>query len=196
VAKLPIQKTLFCRPTALILASVLLAAALAATSASAGGRSGWNATASGSARVTGLPQLEADVLVQINALRRSHGLVPLRASAALGAAARVQSLSMAQHGFFAHESFGGSPFWKRVETRYRKPPNGWWSVGENLVWRSPALSANTALQLWLQSPPHRENLLRPAWREIGLAAVHASAAPGVFEGLDVTILTADFGYRR
>jgi len=196
VAKLPIQKNLSCRPAAVILAAVLLAAALAATSASARERGGRNETASGSTRVTGMPLLEAQVLVQINVLRRSNGLVPLRASTALAAAARVQSLSMAQHGFFAHESFGGSPFWKRVETRYRKPPDGSWSVGENLVWRSPGLSARRALELWLESPPHRENLLRPVWREIGIAAVHASSAPGVFEGHDVTIMTADFGVRR
>jgi uncharacterized protein YkwD len=196
VAKLPIQIKVFCRPTAVLLAVVLLVAVLGATSASAGEHGAWNTTLSGSERVTDLPRLEARLLAQINTLRRSHGLVQLRASTPLAGAAREQSLSMAEHGFFAHESFGGSPFWKRVATRYRKPADGWWSVGENLVWRSPGLSAGGALELWLESPPHRQNLLRPEWREIGIAAVHASAAPGVFEGLDVTILTADFGVRR
>jgi uncharacterized protein YkwD len=194
VVNLPLPRSLFHRPTAILAFAVLIvAAALGSTAASAGGHGLWTAR---SERVTGLPQLEAQLLAQINDLRRSHRLVPLRGSAALAAAAREQSLSMAQHGFFAHESLGGAPFWKRVETRYRKPVNGWWSVGENLVWGSPSLGARRALQLWLDSPPHRQNLLKPAWREVGIAAVHASSAPGVFEGLDVTILTADFGYRR
>ena len=68
-------------------------------------------------------------------------------------------------------------------------------MGENLVWASPDLSADQAIQMWLNSPPHRKNLLTPEWREVGLGAVRALDAPGVYEGLDVTILTADFGVR-
>jgi uncharacterized protein YkwD len=49
--------------------------------------------------------------------------------------------------------------------------------------------------MWLNSPPHRKNLLTPGWREIGLSAVHVAAAPGVFEGRETTIVTADFGTR-
>ena len=148
-------------------------------------------------RVADVPALEARVLTQINLLRRAQRLAPLRANPALAAAAREQSLSMAEHGFFGHESFGGSPFWKRVESKYtRLPTDASWRVGENLVWRSPRISARGAVELWLGSPPHRENLLRQAWREVGISAVHASAAPGVYAGHDVTILTVDFGVRR
>ena len=50
--------------------------------------------------------------------------------------------------------------------------------------------------MWLNSPPHRANLLQPKWREIGLGGVHAASAPGAFGGLPATILTADFGVRR
>jgi uncharacterized protein YkwD len=64
-----------------------------------------------------------------------------------------------------------------------------------MVWASPQLSAAQAITLWLNSPPHRRNLLAPGWREVGLGAVRAVEAPGVFRGLDVTILTADFGVR-
>ncbi len=71
-----------------------------------------------------------------------------------------------------------------------------WSVGENLLWSSPDVSAQSALQMWMASPEHRANLLSPRWREVGVAAVHESAAPGVFKGLDVTIVTTDFGVRH
>lgn len=147
-------------------------------------------------RVRELPALESRLLVAINDLRRSEGLVPLKPSRALAAVAHQQSASMAKHGFFAHASFNGLPFWQRVETRYPKPASGSWEVGENLVWGSPQLSARRALDLWLESPPHRKNLLQRAWRELGIGAVHATAAPGVYDGLDVTILTVDFGVRR
>jgi uncharacterized protein YkwD len=140
--------------------------------------------------------LEMQVLAGINNLRRGHGLVPLRLSPALVVAASEHSLSMGEHGFFEHTSLDGSPFWKRVEVPYPKNGSRFWSVGENMAWASPGLRARQALGLWLASPPHRENLLSPVWREIGLGAVHAFAAQGVFDGRDVTILTADFGVRR
>jgi uncharacterized protein YkwD len=102
---------------------------------------------------------------------------------------------MAQRGFFSHDGANGSPFWTRIKPKYRPQPGNTWAVGENMVWASPDLSADQALEMWLASPPHRKNLLTPAWREVGLGAVRALGAPGVYDGLDVTILTADFGVR-
>jgi len=183
-------------PAVVAVVAVLVTGAPAVPSASAYGVAAHGSAISGLDRVTDLPSLERRLLGEINALRRQQGLAPLRASKGLAAAAREQSMSMAENGFFGHESPGGSPFWKRVESMYPKPAAGSWSVGENLVWRSPRLSAERALQLWLDSPPHRQNLLEPTWREIGIAAVHAKGAPGVYGGQDVTILTADFGVRR
>jgi uncharacterized protein YkwD len=151
-------------------------------------------TSSGARGIARLHGLEPQVLAAINDLRRAQGLGPLRLNRALAAAAGRHSLSMAEHGFFDHASLDGSPFWKRVEAAYPKHGRRW-SVGENLVWASPGLSARQALGLWLASPPHRETLLSPAWREIGLGAVRAFAG-GVYNGRVVTILTADFGVRR
>ena len=37
--------------------------------------------------------------------------------------------------------------------------------------------------------------IRRTWREVGFAAVHVASAPGSYRGLEVTILTADFGVR-
>ena len=103
---------------------------------------------------------------------------------------------MALQGFFTHESADGSSFWKRVERFYTPKGFAYWSVGENLLWSSPDVGSSRALALWLASPKHRENLLTARWREVGLSAVHSPAAPGAFDGLPVTILTADFGVRR
>jgi uncharacterized protein YkwD len=178
-----------------VAAAVVLATAGVAAVSSSAATAGGAHESTGSARLISLPQLENQVLVRINDLRRKAGLVPLRPSGALGVAALEQSASMAEHGFFAHASYGGSPFWQRIAAKYASRADSW-SVGENLLWRSPGLSAGTALGLWLRSPDHRENLLSPAWREIGLGAVHADSAPGIYDGLEVTILTADFGVRR
>jgi uncharacterized protein YkwD len=89
----------------------------------------------------------------------------------------------------------GSSFDRRL-ARFYPVRRGYWSVGENLLWSSPNVDAADALQMWLNSPEHRANLLRAGWREIGIAAVHAVSAPGLYGGREVTIVTTDFGVRR
>ena len=167
--------------------AVLLAAGLAAVASPA---------SAGKAGVLGLPALNAQLIAQVNALRAREGLRPVRISPSLAAAAGRHSSQMAEHGFFAHRSADGSAFWRRIEHYY--PLQGFrnWEVGENLLWASPGVDAREAVRLWLASPSHRRTLLDPRYREIGVAAVRSSAAPGVFRGLDVTIVTADFGTRR
>jgi uncharacterized protein YkwD len=148
----------------------------------------------GGRSLTARDALEADVLSHINALRRSRGLSTLRLSTALGRAADSHSTAMATRGFFAHESADGSSFWKRV-ARFYPRRNGEWAVGENLLWSSPDVDGAGALRMWMSSPSHRKILLTGRWREVGLSAVHAASAPGVYGGREVTVLTADFGVR-
>jgi len=174
------------------LAAVVALAACAIAAQAAGARAPQR---SGAAHAVGrLRALEPQVLVAINEFRRAHGLPTLRLSRGLTVAAAEHSLSMAEHGYFEHSSLDGSPFWKRVASFYPRR-HGRWSVGENLVWASPGLSARRALAIWLGSPPHRETLMSPIWREVGLGAVRAFAG-GVYRERMVTILTADFGVRR
>ena len=154
------------------------------------------ATAARTAPTAGATALEQAVLSEVNALRASKGLVPLRYAQPLAAAARAHSAAMARRGFFSHSSADGSEFWKRVKRHYGSRGYGYWSVGENLLWSSPDVDAKGALRMWLASPPHRKTLLAKEWREIGLGAVHVSSAPGTFGGREVTIVTADFGVRR
>jgi uncharacterized protein YkwD len=155
--------------------------------------------ATGSARPQGAVSpsgsVRAALVRQMNALRATHGLSLLRLSPALNAAAAVHSTQMARMGYFSHNSANGQSFSQRVASYY--PARGYrsWTVGENLVYGSPDLGAARALRLWLASPPHRENLLNPRWRELGLSAVHATSAPGVYGGSPATIVTADFGAR-
>jgi uncharacterized protein YkwD len=148
------------------------------------------------AGIARVAQLETDVLAQLNAVRRSHGLVPLKLSTTLSKAAAEHSVQMGKDGYFAHESFDGSAFWKRVERFY--PSRGWkyWAVGENLLWSSPDVDGPGALKLWMESPEHKKNILTAKWREIGISAVHVVAAPGTYDGLDVTIVATDFGVRK
>jgi uncharacterized protein YkwD len=172
------------------LVSVL--AVLALLSFGAGG-----ATAAGTPARTlsAANQLESRVLVELNAIRKQHGLVPLRLSRPLTTAADSHSRAMGTFGFFAHSSRDGSAFWKRVQRYYGPNGHAGWAVGENLLWSTTGIDASRALKLWMGSPGHRKNILEARWREVGLSAVSVPAAPGVFGGRDVVIITTDFGVR-
>ena len=129
-------------------------------------------------------------------MRAANGLRPLSLSPQLAAAARQHTSEMLAKGYFAHESFGGGPFSERLQRFYAPGRSGRWSVGENLLWSSPDVQAKRAVELWMASPGHRENILAPAWREIGIAAIHANTSVGAFGGGAVTVITTDFGVRR
>jgi uncharacterized protein YkwD len=140
--------------------------------------------------------LEQGVLANMNSLRQQHGLAPLRLSTGLTAAARRHSTDMATRGYFSHTSANGSTFDRRIARFYPMGSKHYWSVGENLLWSSPDVDASRALEMWINSPEHKRNMLTARWREVGLSAVHVTSAPGTFGGREVTIVTADFGVRR
>lgn len=151
------------------------------------------AAAQASVQVNG--PLERELLRQLNGIRAQAGLRPLRRSRQLVSAAVSHSRSMARHGYFSHESYDGSAFWQRVGHFY-KPPQGFrvYRVGENLL-SGPDMSAAAVIRGWLNSPPHRRNLY-DAWGDVGFGVVRAVAAPGIYDGATVVIVTADFGRRR
>lgn len=145
--------------------------------------------------VTGLPMIDRQVIADVNAARAAHGLGRLRLSARLEAAATAHSYDMARHGFFSHDSSNGASAWTRLARLYPSAGYTHWQVGETLVWYSPGVDAAGIAHDWLTSAEHRAVLLTGAFREIGVAAVHASAAAGEFHGGEVTLVTADFGVR-
>jgi uncharacterized protein YkwD len=151
-------------------------------------------SAVGSQSTRSVASLEGGVLAELNTVRAAHGLRPLRLNAELSAAARQHTSEMLTDGYFEHESFDGSAFWKRIK-RFYGPGAGSWSVGENLLWSSNTLAAKRAVELWMASPGHRENILNRSWREIGIAALYSGTSSGTFGGGPVTLVTTDFGVR-
>jgi uncharacterized protein YkwD len=145
---------------------------------------------------TSLRPLNHQLLGAVNRLRQAHHLRPLREASALDRSAREHSLQMGRFGYFGHSSANGTAFWRRIERYYHSGNYSYWSVGENLLWAAPTVSAGRAMKMWIASPEHLRNLLTPGWRQIGISAVHVVRAPGVFHGLAVTIVTTDFGVRR
>ncbi|HEV3002144.1 MAG TPA: CAP domain-containing protein, partial [Solirubrobacteraceae bacterium] len=70
-----------------------------------------------------------------------------------------------------------------------------WSVGENIAWGSGTLSSPAGIvAAWMASPGHKENLLNPTYREIGIGIVPGS--PRSPEMAGAATYTTDFGTRR
>lgn len=168
-----------------IAVAALVAAGLIAASAAATGRT-----------EKSVSTLNHQVLRAINRFRIAHGLAVLRESSALDRSARQHSFEMGRDGYFAHSSADGTSFWRRIRRYYAAKHSSYWSVGENLVWRSPSLSTGKAMSLWISSPPHLKNLLTPQWRRLGVSAVRVVHAPGTFGGRTAILITTDFGVRR
>jgi uncharacterized protein YkwD len=145
--------------------------------------------------VTAMPSLDVQIVARINAARAQHGLQRLRLSLRLKSAADFHSYEMARHGFFSHDSSNGSSPWKRLARFYPSAGYRRWQVGETLLWYSPGVDAAGAVQDWLTSPEHRTILLTPSFQEVGISALHATAASGYFQSDEVTLITADFGVR-
>jgi uncharacterized protein YkwD len=176
-------------PFRLILISVVAVLVAATTPAGA------TTDGEGSREISSRAALGRGIVGEINALRARKGLPKLVVSGPLASAARKHSLSMARQGFFSHDSQNGTPFSERVKRYYRTAGYRTWRAGENLLWASPDIDARRAIAMWLESPGHRRVLFAPAWREIGISAVHTASAPRAFDGLEVTIVTANFGAR-
>jgi uncharacterized protein YkwD len=139
-------------------------------------------------------QLESSIGCLINQERTSYGLAPVTPNADLREAALSHSEEMIREGYFEHTSPAGLTFSARIDaTGYMRGARSW-QIGENLVWGTGPLSTPQALvTAWMNSPPHRENLLKPTYREIGIAAVPGTPVSGN-DPAGVTV-SSEYGYR-
>ncbi len=142
----------------------------------------------------GTAALEQSVLCLINERRAAAGVASVRANRQLAQAAAKHSTDMVQNGFFAHTSPAGSTFIDRITaTGYTRGARSW-LLGENLVWGSGGLSTPASLvEAWMESQPHRANLLRGRFRDIGLSGVRGT--PNDAGDGDGITFSSEYGYR-
>ena len=131
-------------------------------------------------------------LCLLNAERTAHGLAPLAEQNELTQASAAFSALMVGEHFFAHVSPDGRTLTDRLETSgYLSHPGGW-TVGENIAWGESYLASPARIvQAWMDSPPHRENVLSGDFDEIGLGIV--AGVP--FSTNAGATYTTDFGRR-
>lgn len=110
-------------------------------------------------------KMEAAVRQQINKIRQENNLQSLENNERLAQIARNYSRQMAQDKFFSHTGSDGSTLSERV----RAGGVFYWAVGENLFRsRNAPQPVPLAIQGWMNSPGHRENILHPVFNETGI----------------------------
>jgi uncharacterized protein YkwD len=137
----------------------------------------------------------ASVAAEINRARAEHGLGRLRQVTPLRRAAAQHVYEMAVLGVFSHSSRNWPSLAARLAAFYPWRGFGTWIVGETLLWCQLPVTPDVVVQLWLNSPEHRRELLDPRFRDIGVDAVDLSGAGGVFGGSPVLLVAAEFGVR-
>jgi uncharacterized protein YkwD len=140
-------------------------------------------------------EFNSSILCLLNQQRTSHGLKALRMNSKLGSAAGEHSTSMNLNGYFSHDSPDGSSFENRISaTGYMKGAR-LWQVGENIGWGSFDLGTPQALMsAWMNSPPHRANILTARFREVGIGVDWGS--PTSSQPPVAATATTDFGYAK
>lgn len=100
---------------------------------------------------------------QLNALRAQRGVAPLRLSGRLTRAAIWMSNDMARHSYVGHVDTKGRSFARRSRA-FGYPFS---QKGENLA--AGSSRAASTLRLFKRSAPHRQNMLTPRFKVIGIA---------------------------
>lgn len=139
-----------------------------------------------------LDRIRGAVLCLQNQIRVQHGLPALREQPNLRRAAAGHSDDMVGRRYFDHTTPSGRTMVDRiVGAGYVRAQDGW-LLGENLEWGTGSLATpRGALRAWLDSPPHRANLLRRGYREVGIG-IALGVPTGGRSGATYTV---DFGTR-
>ncbi len=116
--------------------------------------------------------IEAEILLEVNRLRRSRGLSGLRPHPLLSDIARRHSHDMIERHYFDHMNPELHTPDERVHHRMGDSisdlaENLWMRLGA-LPYESPKQSAQSIVGDWLFSPGHRENLLEPRFTHLGV----------------------------
>ena len=123
-----------------------------------------------------------EVIRLTNEKRLSAGLSPVSENPQLSQAALAKGADMLAKGYWAHVAPDGVQPWAFISNAgysYRY-------AGENLA--RDFSNPSATVDAWMASPTHKDNLLSPKYKEIGVAVVEGNLA-----GVDTTIVVQMFG---
>lgn len=126
------------------------------------------------------------LLADTNTARTADGMGALKLNDKLDAAAQAKANDMAARDYWSHNTPDGNPPWVFVTSQnynYQK-------LGENLA--AGFADEQSTINGWLASPPHRENLLDPAYSEVGFGFTNISNYTATGGG-PMTVVVAFYG---
>ncbi len=127
--------------------------------------------------------ITADKLYSLtNEVRHTNNLPPLTLNPKLSEAAAAKGRDMIGKNYWAHYGPDGTAPWDF----FSQAGYNYEYAGENLA--KNFLYSNNVVDAWMESPSHRENILRSEYTEVGYAMVN-----GVLQGEETTVVVQLFG---
>ena len=122
------------------------------------------------------------LLAETNQARAQYNESQLTLNAELNQAAEQKAKNMMDEQYWAHVAPSGATPWQWIsQSGYQYA-----YAGENLA--KGFISAEGVITAWLNSPEHRENLLKNQYEDVGFAVLH-----GELEGEQTTLVVAMYG---
>lgn len=117
-----------------------------------------------------------------NQERQNEGLQPLQYNDKLAEAAKQKAENMFENNYWAHYGPAGETPWQFIlGSGYQYE-----FAGENLA--KNFLFSDGVVKAWMESPTHRENIMRKEYSDVGFAVVN-----GVLNGEETTLVVQMFG---
>lgn len=129
--------------------------------------------------VSAPPEIQVRVMLcLLNYAREHQGLSPVGLSSVLSVTAGSKARDIVLCRDFSHEACGKPPFQAADDVGYRGP------LGENLYVGEGALMApRLAVDSWLNSKGHRENLFQPRWQAVGISRLAGANLDDIEDGV-------------
>jgi uncharacterized protein YkwD len=117
-----------------------------------------------------------------NEIRAQQGLTQLQENVQLDEAAKKKASHMFQKDYWSHFAPDGTSPWDFIkQSGYQYE-----FAGENLA--KNFLFSNNVVDAWMNSPTHKENIVRKEYTQVGYAVVN-----GVLNGEETTLVVQMFG---
>lgn len=124
----------------------------------------------------------AEIIALTNTEREINSVGDVTLNLLLANAAQAKANDMALKGYFSHNGPDGKTPWQWVsESGYK-----YQYAGENLAVRF--IDSSDVVNAWMQSPTHRENIVKPVYTQIGVGV-----AQGLYQGQPATYVVQYFG---
>ena len=186
---------LFLRSLGCVVAAILLLAPVAAAAPSASHARSAAVSCPGRDLVPtagNLGAVRAAVVCLHSQIRVQHHLPVLGENSRLRLAAVAHSADMVSERYFEHTTPSGTTLRDSLLSAAYMRGDQAYTVGENIAWASGTLATPAnIMRAWMASPGHRANILRRAYREVGVGIVSGLPSDGTIGDT----FTADFGVR-